>query len=187
MTMRYLLFFLIIYASIPAMASSSGSIFNAAFSWRDDEGKNVQLNNLAEQQKNWTLISMMYTSCPSSCPMIVQKMRKLETALKEKGFKPEFVLVTFDPERDTLEKLKKHRKKIGVTETNWHFLNGSQADTRKLSMLLGIKYAKDPESGEFMHDNKIVLLSPRGDILARLNNLGESDSEIIETITKGGN
>jgi protein SCO1/2 len=110
-------------------------------------------------------------------------MRKTETQLSEKGLTPEFILVTFDPKRDTPSHLKNYRTQIGVTERQWHFLSGSEADTRSLSMLLGIKFAKDPESGEIMHDNKLILISPTGEIRAKLNSLSENDSDLIEAIT----
>lgn len=161
-------------------AKSQGSLFTTSFKWNSDRGGIVRFEDF---KGKWTVISMMYTSCSSSCPLIVQKIRKIETQMTAQGLKVDFILVTFDPERDISTKLKSHRAKIGVTEENWHFLSGSAADTRKLSMLLGIKFAKDPESGEFMHDNKIVLLSPTGEIKARLNSLGESEAELIKAIS----
>mgnify|MGYP000934480486 CR=1 FL=1 len=178
--LQFLLCLGMLALSISANAGSTGSLFSTQFKWTDDQGKALRLE---EFRGKWTILSMMYTSCPSSCPLIVQKMRKIESQMSTKGLKADFVLVTFDPERDTPAKLKTHRAKISVTEKNWYFLSGSAAETRRLSMLLGIKFAKDPESGEFMHDNKIILVSPTGEIKARLNSLGENDSDLIEAMT----
>ena len=41
---------------------------------------------------------------------------------------------------------------------------GAEEDTRTLVMLLGIKYSRHPNSGDIMHDNKIVLLNGAGEV-----------------------
>ena len=174
---------IILFVLPTAVFASSGSLYSSRLQWKNDQGRTVKLG---EFQGKWVVIAMMYTSCQSSCPLIVQKMRKIEALFKEHGKQTEFLLITFDPERDTHTKLKSYREKTSINESSWHFWSGSVADTRKLSMLLGIKYAKDPESGEFMHDNKIVLLSPKGAIEARLQSLGESEADLLQAMNKGG-
>lgn len=174
----------IILSILPiAVFANSGSLFSSNLQWKNDHGRTVKLGEL---RGKWVVTAMMYTSCQSSCPLIVQKMRKIESLFKEHGKQTEFLLITFDPERDTPTKLKNYREKTSINEANWHFWSGSVADTRKLSMLLGIKYAKDPESGEFMHDNKIILLSPNGTIEAKLQSLGESEADLLQAMNKGG-
>lgn len=162
-----------------AWAGPAGSLFTPKMKWKNDSGKIVQLQDLKGQ---WVILAMMYTSCQASCPLIVQKMRKLETLVTQHGKKTDFLLITFDPKRDTPAKLKAYRAKIGVDEAHWHFWSGSEGDTRKLSMLLGMKYAQDPESGEFMHDNQIILMRPDGTIAHKLQTLGEDPLGIIQAI-----
>jgi len=177
-------FFVGVLAALTAINgfSDSSSLYSLRTEWKDDQGKALKFDTF---QKNWTVISMMYTRCPGSCPMIVQKMRKVETLLKNHQIDAQFVLVTFDPKRDTPAQLKLHRGKIAVSETNWHFLNGGEGDTRKLSMLLGIKFTQDAETGDFMHDNKLILVSPSGKIAARLNTLNDPEDEFLKAIQKG--
>lgn len=177
--MSRVLFVLRLLLSITPAFADSGSLYSASIQWKSDQGKSLRLETY---RGKWVVISMMYTSCLSSCPMVVKKMRQIEALIKKSGKDAQFVLVTFDPERDTPEKLGKYREKIAVQEPNWHFLSGAAADTRKLSMLLGIKYTRDAESGEILHDNKIVLLSPEGKIAAKLQSLGDPDEEIVQAI-----
>ena len=56
----------------------------------------------------------------------------------------------------------------------WTFLVGSEEDTRTLVMLLGIKYSRNPNSGDIMHDNEIVLLNGAGEVTKELFGLEAS-------------
>lgn len=161
------------------IAGPTASMWSVQDQWMSDSGEKLRLDAF---KGKWTVLSMMYTSCTSSCPLIVKKMRGLESQIKNKTPNVQFVLVTFDPSRDTPSNLKKYRERTGIVEKNWHFLSGSDLSTRRLSMHLGIKYARDAKSGDFTHDNKIVLLSPEGQIVARLNSLGDSDDEFVTAV-----
>jgi hypothetical protein len=56
----------------------------------------------------------------------------------------------------------------------WTFLVGSEEDTRTLVMLIGIRYSRNPNSGDIMHDNKIVLLNGAGEVTKELFDLDAS-------------
>lgn len=171
-----------IFACLPATVfagSPKGSVFMLDLKWKNEASQEVRIDRF---KGRWVIVSMMYTSCQSSCPMIVQKLLKLEKQLKSENKKAEFLLVTFDPDRDTPAHLKRYREKNSLNEAVWNFWSGSEADTRKLSMALGIKYAKDPETDEFMHDNKVVLLGPDGVSRSRIENLNDDPAELLRTV-----
>ena len=69
---------------------------------------------------------------------------------------------------------RRRRTETGHFNPNWSFLVGSEEDTRTLAMLLGIKYSRNPISGDIMHDNKIVLLNGTGEITKELLGLDAS-------------
>lgn len=159
-----------------AAAEESGSLHVFPATWTTDEGKPAKLSDWKGRK---AVIAMFYGSCHGSCPMIIQKLRKVETLFEEKGVKTDFILVSFDPSKDTPKSLRAYRERIGLTSPSWTMLSGKSEDVRRLSMLLGVKYRKDPESGEIMHDNKISLLSEDGKILKTLQNLTDSENELL--------
>jgi protein SCO1/2 len=177
---KFLIMVLVLLGGSFVWASpQQGSLHTPSFHWKGEASQEVQLKYF---KGKWLILSMMYTTCQGSCPLIMKKMRKIEAALKEKKKQAHFVLITFDPKRDTPSKLKKYREDVGLDQKTWHFLSGTAEDARRLSMLIGIKFSEDPESGEFMHDNKIVLISPEGEIKTTIQNLGDPETELVSRI-----
>lgn len=58
-----------------------------------------------------------------------------------------FVLVSFDSDRDHTKELKEFAKEMKLGK-NWLILHGNDEDVRELSMLLDVKYKKQP-NGDF--------------------------------------
>lgn len=152
------------------LAWADGSIYDAEVSLWNESGQKVLLS----QWKGKPVIATMaYTSCSHTCPLILNKLKDVQRKLGTKSSGYEFILISLDPERDTPESLRKFRAKNAITNPNWHLVSaGTDAETRKVSMLLGIKYRKDPVSREIMHDNKILLISREGEIVQTVNGLG---------------
>lgn len=155
----------------------SASIHAFQAKWTTDQGKTVRLSDWKGRK---VVMAMFYGSCHGSCPMIVQKLRKVETLFETNRVDAEFVLVSFDPSNDTPETLRAYRKRIGLKSDRWTMLVGKNEDVRRLSMLLGVKYREDASSGEIMHDNKILLLSENGEILRTLENLNEEERLLLQ-------
>ncbi len=154
-------------------ASSGSSIYELPFSFTNAKGETVKLSDLRGKA---VAMTMTYTSCEHACPRILQRMKNLEKAYKEKGKKAAFVVVSFDPSRDTPARLKEVQKTSSGTG-GWIFLSGKDTTTRELSMVLGIRYEKNPEDGSISHDNKIVMLDEQGRIQKELNGLSPDVSE----------
>jgi hypothetical protein len=75
-----------------------------------------------------------------------------------------FVLVTFDPARDTPDVLSAYGARMGLDPTSWGLLSGQPDDVLELATLLGIKYKRD-QSGGFIHSNVITVLNKAGEIV----------------------
>jgi len=72
----------------------------------------------------WT---SFYTNCPDGvCPALILRLRRAQEAAAEQGYsdEAEFLAQTFDPERDTAERLREYAGQQGVNldASNWHFL-----------------------------------------------------------------
>lgn len=147
------------------------SLYQAPLTWRTDRGDTVGLDRWKGKP---VVLTMVFTSCQATCPLTMGKLGEIQKRFDRDKIAAEFVIVSFDPARDTPDKLAAYRKHTNHTNENWTFLVGSEEDTRMLAMLLGIKYSRNPVTGDIMHDNKIVLLNGTGEITKELVGLDAS-------------
>lgn len=182
MTFNKILFFFFVlfnvYLETNAIAESSPqSIFNADTKWKNEKNNEFFLSELKGKK---FILAMTYTSCQGSCPMTVSKLKRTEKLFEQKNIPIDVVLITFDPAVDTPEKhLSFYREKMGIKKTNWHFLTGTTNETRKFSMLLGIKYSMNPLSKIINHDNKILLINENGEIEKMVESLSDNESMLL--------
>lgn len=81
--------------------------------------------SLAELRGRVVLLSFIYTSCPSACPLVTQRMAVLQRRLTEAGLFPSrvsLVSVTVDPDRDSVAALARYAKGFGADPRGWKFL-----------------------------------------------------------------
>ena len=156
----------------------SESLYQASGKWDNQYGDTIQLSKLTGKIP---VISMVFTRCTFACPRIVADMRKIEKLVpKNKKDEVVFVLVSFDAERDHTKELKEFAKQMNLGE-NWLILHGNKEDVRELSMLLDVKYKKQP-NGDYTHSSGIALLDNQGTIAAQLEGLGTNPKTIVEKI-----
>ena len=158
-----------VMAGVAAFASRS--LYQAPLTWRTDHGESVTLDHWKGET---VVLTMIFTSCQATCPLTMAKLAAIQEQFDREKIKAHFAIVSFDPRRDTPEKMAKYRTETGQLNPNWTFLVGSEEDTRMLAMLLGIKYSRNPTSGNIMHDNKIVLLNGAGEVTKELLGLDAS-------------
>lgn len=82
--------------------------------------------------ENPRLLTFIYTYCPTVCPVLTSAMRNVQTHALNTGYgdQVEFVPLTFDPARDTADRLRQYAKKMNVDTAagNWHFLRPKSKD-----------------------------------------------------------
>lgn len=140
-------------------ALNDESIYNLNSELLDENGKKVKLESMRGQP---VVISMAYTSCAYTCPLILAQMQQIEKKLAENGKKQvRFVLVSFDPEKDTPEVLKAYAKKKQLSG-QWSLLTAKNDKApREIASVLGIKYSK-VEGGDYDHSFIITVLDKEG-------------------------
>lgn len=162
-----------------SVAPRSDSLFNITDTWTTSEGKPF---HLADLNGNPAVIAMIYTSCQYACPLVVADMKKIERRLPpSRAGKVRFAVISFDPEHDTIEKLKDYAKEHGIDSPSWVIANGSTGAVRRLAVVLGLKYKK-LKSGGFEHDTLISVLDSTGAIKYQQRKLGQSGEEAAHTI-----
>jgi protein SCO1/2 len=148
-----------------AAVSASRSLNQVPLTFQTDRADTVTLDHWKGQK---VVLTMIFTSCQATCPVTMSKLVAIQEQFDRAKVEAQFVIVSFDPLRDTPEKMAAYRAATGHQNNNWTFLVGSEDDTRMLAMLLGIKYSRNPISGDIMHDNKIVLLNGAGEVTKEL-------------------
>jgi protein SCO1/2 len=160
---------------------SDSSIYNLTSNWTNQDGKVVKLSELAGRPR---LVTMVYTSCTSACPMLIGEVKNVLSGLtpaEKNQISP--LIFTFDPERDTPEALKKFATKMKVEGGSWTFLTGSAADVSEIAGVLGVQYKK-LDSGDYIHSNAIFFFNEKGEIVSKKDGLKTPAEAFIAEIKK---
>jgi protein SCO1/2 len=157
------------------------SLYQLDSSWTDDNGHLLKLASLRGRPQ---VVCMFFANCQYACPLLVHRMKEIEAGLGENArTNVGFVLVSFDPERDTPAALHNYRIRNELAVGRWTLLHGSPDDILELAALLGVKFKKDAQ-GQFMHSNVLTLLNAQGEIASQETGLNLSTKHIIEKLNQ---
>lgn len=181
---KLILSLLLLIGSLSSAEDSKDSIYVIDKTWTNESGKSL---NLSELKGTPTVITMLYLSCPHTCPMIVTKLKEIEKKLIQKKITSyRIVLASFDFEKDTPQQLKKFMDEKKISSDHWTLLTASNDEVvRSLSIVLGISYKK-LQNGDFSHSNIISALDEQGRILSHIDRLSADSTPLIEAIEKNG-
>lgn len=160
---------------------NENSIFNLDIKFVNQEGKDVYLQDLDGTVK---VISMIYTRCKTTCPIIVENMKRIERLLTKFGdINVHYILVSLDPTKDTPDDLKNYGIKNELNFTKWSLLTGPVDSVLQLAVSLGIKYKKEVD-GNYIHTNLILLLDKDGNIRYNHPGLNGLEGHIDKLVKK---
>ncbi len=160
---------------------SDKSIYQLKSVWKDQDGNSVELKIFAGKK---IVLAMIYTSCPTACPVIVNNMQKLEAVIPQKELKKcHFVLISIDPQRDTPSRLKQYAVEKQLDMRRWTLLTGSKNNVAELAELIGFRYKKN-SNGNFIHSNLITFLDEDGVIKNQSEGLGQSSNVLLSILNK---
>jgi len=118
-----------------------------------------------------TVFAMVYTHCPDICPMTTHNMQLVQQRLPDNlKDKVKFVVISFDPNRDTPAVLKKFAEIRDISFDNWSLLSGNEQNTKEVMLKFGVKaipsdsaYSDDGElSYNIIHTDRISLIDQQG-------------------------
>ena len=144
------------------------------FTFTDRTGKPVSLADL--KGKVW-LANFIYTTCPTTCPMLSNRLANLQKAALALG-NGDIRLVSFsvNPDQDTPEKLQGYATAFKA-EAEWHFLTGKLDQIEKVAkegFLIGFQTVPDIEN-EIAHSTKIAVVDRNGVVRAFYDGVGDND------------
>lgn len=156
---------------------SSESIYQLTDTFQTQDNRTVTLSSFKGKP---TVVAMIFTHCTYACPRLTADIKNIESKLKDENGKVNYVLVSFDADRDLPDTLKKYANSMGLDE-NWTLLHGDENVVRTLSVLLNVQFAKDAE-GNFSHSNIISVLDKKGVLVFQKEGLGADAAETLNTI-----
>lgn len=144
------------------------------FSFTNEFGKPFGSKEL---KGKFYVANFFFTSCPSTCPRLMEKMDLIQKRLKGVGDKMAIVSFTVDPENDTVDELYKYARKRNSNPNVWSFLTAEKNELQKL-VVDGYKVpmgdGKVPMNGmvdgktvtmmDIVHSEKVVLVDNLGRI-----------------------
>jgi protein SCO1 len=123
-------------------------------SWKELEGKIV-------------VAKFFFTSCPTICAGMTRNMKQLQDGIhahekvgtREPKF-IQFLSISIDPERDSVERLKKWADRFQVDPLNWWLVTGDREEIYDLSINHIKLLAQDGEmiDSNFLHTDYFVLI-----------------------------
>ena len=92
------------------------------FALTNQVGRSVSLERLKGRV---VVLTFLYTNCPDVCPIVTSRLREVGELLGPEGRDAQFVAVSVDPERDSVESAREYLDKWGLSE-DWQFLVGER-------------------------------------------------------------
>ncbi|MDI1352858.1 MAG: SCO family protein, partial [bacterium] len=103
-------------------------------------------------------------------PTTMAELGKMYRLLEQKGVKdlPRVVMISIDPERDTLEKLGQY---VTSFHSSFYGARGNEEAIKLMTYEMGIAYAKvnntditDSQSYDVQHSGALMLFNPQGEL-----------------------
>jgi protein SCO1/2 len=131
----------------------------------DQDGRE---RRLADWRGQTVAVTFIYTRCPlpNFCPLMdrhfaaAQKLLQADPALADRV---QLVSVSFDPDYDTPEVLKKHATRVGADPTGWSYVTGTREGIDKFAAAFGVTIIReDGTIEEIVHNLRTAVIAPDG-------------------------
>jgi protein SCO1/2 len=104
---------------------------------------------------------------PQFCYRLANHFSVVERRFKARmGQDLVLLTITFDPARDTPERLAEYARQWNADAAVWHFLTGSTDDVRRVCRLFGVDAFAD--EGLISHSTRTVVVDRRGRVAASI-------------------
>ena len=137
------------------------------------------------------VIGFIYTNCPDICPMTTHNMQLAEEKLdKDQLNKVKFLLITFDPDRDTPSILTKFAAVREMDMDNWELVTGSNKNINTILDQFNVKAIHDDTTYNdkglpnyfIIHTDRISLVDESGNLRKNYHGSTASPDELAEDI-----
>jgi len=162
-------------------ASPTASLYQLKAPLTAQDGRAIGLDVYRGQP---VLVTMFYSGCQATCPLIIDTLRAVEKKLpadQQKNLR--VLLVSLDAERDTPQVLAATARERRVDTSRWTLAHADERTVRQIAAALGLQYRKLP-GGDFNHASQISVLDAQGRILAQSDQLGRVDDRLLAALAR---
>lgn len=150
-----------------------------AFSLEDLDGQQVTEQRFDGKVR---LLSFIFTRCPDICPATTSNMVLLQKELQRQGAfgeAVEFVSISFDPVNDTPDVLRQYADRLGINQSGWTLLRGTDEEISKLASDFNISIVK-MDDGLYAHSVTSLMLIDARNRVRNIYKMGEfMENDII--------
>ena len=136
------------------------------FTLTDQARQRVSLSQLSGKVVG---LNFIYTSCvlPQFCYRVANHFSVVRDRFKDRmGQDLVLLTVTFDPARDTPERLAQYAGQWKADPRTWHFMTGDAADVARVCSMFGVDVFAD--EGLMSHSVHTVVIDRRGVLIANI-------------------
>ncbi|MBI5300539.1 MAG: SCO family protein [Chloroflexi bacterium] len=134
----------------------------ADFTLTAHNGKPFRLSDLTGKV---VVVYFGYTTCPDVCPTTLVELKRVRAQLKQHADRVQFIFITIDPERDTLERLRGY---VPSFDPSFIGLTGTATELAPVWRAFGVYRAKQPSEsalGYLMdHSAQLYAIDGRGNL-----------------------
>ena len=147
---------------------------------RDERG---QALSMRDYRGRILLVDFIFTSCAGLCPQMTSGMRALHQRTEDAQLQDDVSLlsVSFDPARDTPQRLRAYGERFGADFSRWKFAYAKRPDLRPLLDAAGVVVIPQSD-GQFQHNAAVHVIDRQGR-LADIQNYDKPDA-IMKAINK---
>ncbi|MBF0606798.1 MAG: SCO family protein [Candidatus Magnetobacterium sp. LHC-1] len=123
------------------------------------------------------VISLIYIRCETACLLITDSLMGTVEKVGDLGKGYNVLTLSFD-HTDTPEMLAKFATTWQLDRPGWTVVTGEEKELEKLLKAIDFSYRLDEETGDFIHPNLLVLLTPTGKISKYIYGVNYNDRDL---------
>lgn len=130
------------------------------------DGRHVALDDL---DGRWVVLTFMFSSCRSICPVVMATMARLRADLNKtaNGGDVQFVSISFDPDVDTTERLADYADTFGADPIDW-WVARPRSGLANMLRFFGVTVIP-AGNGMYVHNAAFYLIDKRQRLVAILD------------------
>ena len=133
--------------------------------------------NKEDLQNKWSILFFGYTNCPDVCPTTIYKLSEIQKKIaqkKELNDQLQVILITLDPKRDSVTRLREYLAFFGPSLIG---LTGNDSEISKITSNLSVYFEQvgEEKQYDFNHTASIFLIGPEGTVIASFSPASKSE------------
>jgi len=124
------------------------------------------------------IANFFFTSCPSICPPMREKLIDLATTFQKKNFL--ILSFTIDLKNDSILVLNQYSDATSIPKDKWVFLKGNPTELSKIAMKFKTSFSNYNNSSDFYHSSYVALIDTKQQIRGFYDILNEEAIQLLK-------